>query len=475
MDGIQELFRNAPGDMILLTSGEYEGPLVIDRPCTLDGQSSTLWAEQGPVLSIRAAGVTVKNLRVEVTGLSAQNASGTGQTGFPDGAKAPRTPDGKSPVEPSLSRTALFSASPDAKLINVEVSGEVSGIAGETAGWNLSALELLPDFAAGQNNSFSFEWTLPAPARLRCEMKGVRVEPEQLQAGKNIIRLEIAPMRDRMILYGEIFVETGVVRRVYVKGKAVSGAKKYTAPPLPKPVTPEHAPQKPVAPVPETPKPANPVTPKPEQQNPNVTVQPSAGRFPGESVSSSGGSDPLPSGNSSAMTVTPGQRISDPEMKSRPVKIVWESQTKGTPLEVDAYAFRLNEKSKVVSGDNDLIFFDNETSVTGDVSTGEMGDYPCITVNLSAVPAEVSRIAACFSIYKDDTRNFAAAQFNILRVYIGEKERYCMPFDRPGLTRTAVALEIYRYRGEWKLNFIGGGYSGGLERLCEQYGLEAGY
>ena len=62
MSFIQEEFDRVAGDFIL-TPGEYEGPLTITRPCVVDGQHSTLWANNGPVLIVDSASVTLKNLR----------------------------------------------------------------------------------------------------------------------------------------------------------------------------------------------------------------------------------------------------------------------------------------------------------------------------------------------------------------------------------------------------------------------------
>ena len=67
MSLIQEEFNKSSGDF-LLSPGEYEGPLLIDRPCVVDGQHSTIWANCGPVVIVDSPSVTLKNLRIEVTG-----------------------------------------------------------------------------------------------------------------------------------------------------------------------------------------------------------------------------------------------------------------------------------------------------------------------------------------------------------------------------------------------------------------------
>jgi len=59
----------------------------------------------------------------------------------------------------------------------------------------------------------------------------------------------------------------------------------------------------------------------------------------------------------------------------------------------------------------------------------------------------------------------------LVRLFAGEKE-LCR-FRPDGLTaeKAVVAAEFYRYKGEWKINFIGAGYQGGLKQLCTGYGV----
>ena len=37
---------------------------------------------------------------------------------------------------------------------------------------------------------------------------------------------------------------------------------------------------------------------------------------------------------------------------------------------------------------------------------------------------------------------------------------------------TAVALEIYLYKGEWKISVVGSGYNNGMARLCNSFGIQ---
>src|SRR6516165_10896794 len=69
-DSLQDqLDRLKPGETFKLDppQREFKGPLVIRQPVVLDGQNGTIWTEKGPVVRIEAAGVTLRDVNVEIT------------------------------------------------------------------------------------------------------------------------------------------------------------------------------------------------------------------------------------------------------------------------------------------------------------------------------------------------------------------------------------------------------------------------
>ena len=59
----------------------------------------------------------------------------------------------------------------------------------------------------------------------------------------------------------------------------------------------------------------------------------------------------------------------------------------------------------------------------------------------------------------------------MIRIFGGEKEMLRFELKDLNDEKTVVATEIYRYKGEWKMNFVGAGYKSGLKTLCESYGV----
>ncbi len=200
MSIIQNEFDKGNGDF-KLAPGEYEGPLVINRPCTVDGGNSTLWAQSGPVLRIEASGVTIRNLRVEIAGSDSQS----GNT------------------------VAIASSAGDTVLTCVEVKGSVSGIPGEPEDWDAPSVISLKDFAANRENSFTYEISVPTEASLECALNDVEISPLHLHAGRNTLLIKTAAMRDNTILYGELLLKTVVSRRIYLSGRSRKNAEVQSA------------------------------------------------------------------------------------------------------------------------------------------------------------------------------------------------------------------------------------------------------
>src|SRR5215510_14628931 len=65
----QALREASPGDTITLLPGEYRGPILIYKPLTLRGEErrTVLWRHGGPIVFVRAPGVTLDRLLLERT------------------------------------------------------------------------------------------------------------------------------------------------------------------------------------------------------------------------------------------------------------------------------------------------------------------------------------------------------------------------------------------------------------------------
>lgn len=404
MGKIQEQFNSNSSADFILTPGEYEGPLVVDRTCVIDGCQSTLWANNGPVLIVAAPNVMLKNLRIEVTG---------------------------SPTDENA-RIAMKTNDPNTKLENVEVHGNVIGLAQEAENWDLPGIISLGEFAANKENTFAVSLQIPSEAILDSKVKDLRISPTHLSIGQNSLTLTTDELRNNTILYGEIIIRSAVSRRIYVTGKALKDA-------------PVHDEALPVA--------NGPTVSLPVQVDP-----------PAEVIA------PQVSDNN-VQAIKRGQRISIKELQSSQIKIIYEHQSATPGLDIDSYCFALRDNGKV-SCDEDLIFFGNTEDKNQSIKSSTANSKPLVLIDLEKVDSAVSKIAVCYSIYGDDSsQNFSKVISPMIRIFGGDKEVY--RFELKDLTKekTVVATEIYRYKGEWKMNFVGAGYNSGLKQLCEGYGV----
>ncbi len=408
MTKMQEEFKKASGNVIKLTPGEYEGPLVIDRPCVIDGNGSTVLCAAGPVISVKSVDVTLKNLRVEIT-------------------------DETTPEDLQI---AIQSMDPATKLLNIEVRGRVVGIAGESEAWNLSPVVDLGYFAAEKSNSFLLTIDAPSAASLRLLVNGISVTPSALVAGKNHILLTTEPLRHQSRLYGELMVQTTVARRIYITGAAMKDAPLRSAS-LPAP------PQPPPAPARQTPPQPRPAQPVPKPADPSVRL------------------------------LQRGQRIFASEMKSPKLRFLFDFAKASPDIDVNCYCFALGENGKV-AGDKDLIFFNNPASADQSIVTGYADKKPMVTVETGKASQAVTRIAVCFAIYgSHPTQNFSKIVSPSIRFFGGDKEYFRFEMTHLVMEKAVVALEIYRYKGEWKINPVGSGYTESLQQLCRSFGVNA--
>lgn len=155
----------------------------------------------------------------------------------------------------------------------------------------------------------------------------------------------------------------------------------------------------------------------------------------------------------------------------------------GGDFDLDSAAFLVTDAG-TISQPKDFVYFGNKDHPSGGVvhqgdnltGVGE-GDDEKIKVDLSKIPANLTKVAFTVTIYDADVRaqNFGQVDNAFIRVCnekTGEElVRYDLSEDFS--IETAVVLgELYRHNDEWKFNAIGSGYQGGLGALCNNYGVE---
>lgn len=189
-----------------------------------------------------------------------------------------------------------------------------------------------------------------------------------------------------------------------------------------------------------------------------------------------------------AISLVKGQRVSltkdNSGLSDITVGLGWDTNMYdgGGDFDLDAVVFLLGENGNVQS-DADFVFYGNLTHSSGAVihsgdnrdGDGE-GDDEQIKVNLSAIPANISKVVFGVTIHEANERgqNFGQVSNAFIRVVDvstgDEILRYDLAEDFSVETAVVVG-ELYRRDNEWKFAATGSGSSGGLVALCRNFGV----
>ncbi|MDN3016793.1 TerD family protein [Paenibacillus sp. BSR1-1] len=192
-----------------------------------------------------------------------------------------------------------------------------------------------------------------------------------------------------------------------------------------------------------------------------------------------------------AISLSKGQKVdltkTNPGLTNVVVGLGWDTNKYdgGNDFDLDSSVFLLGENGKVTN-ETDFVFYNNPQGAngavvhTGDNRTGAGdGDDEQITINLTAIPANVQRIAFTITIHDAASRNqnFGQVSNSYARIFneaTGEELiRYDLGEDF-SIETAIVVGELYRHNGEWKFSAIGSGYQGGLAALATDFGLQVG-
>lgn len=184
-----------------------------------------------------------------------------------------------------------------------------------------------------------------------------------------------------------------------------------------------------------------------------------------------------------------GQKVSltkgNPGLTNVVVGLGWDVNQfdTGGSFDLDAAAFLLTDSGHV-SKTEDFVFYGNLTHPSGAVQhmgdnlTGEGdGDDEQITINLTGVPENITKIAFTVTIHEAEQRrqNFGQVNNAFIRIYNQANGEEILRYDLGedfSIETAAVFGEMYKNNGEWKFNAIGSGYQGGLAALCANFGVD---
>ena len=190
------------------------------------------------------------------------------------------------------------------------------------------------------------------------------------------------------------------------------------------------------------------------------------------------------------INLSKGQKVDltkgNPGLKSIMVGLGWDVNAfdSGDSFDLDAAAFLVGENGKCPT-EREFVFYGNLSHSSesvihqGDNLTGDGdGDDEQIKVDLTKIPANISKIAFTVTIYDGERKkqNFGQVSNAFIRIVDEATGTELIRYDlgEDFSIETAVVVgELYRHSGEWKFNAIGSGFQGGLAALCGHYGIDA--
>ncbi|MGX6442474.1 TerD family protein [Neobacillus sp. K501] len=192
-----------------------------------------------------------------------------------------------------------------------------------------------------------------------------------------------------------------------------------------------------------------------------------------------------------AVSLSKGQKVdltkTNPGLTKVVVGLGWDTNKYdgGNDFDLDSSVFLLGENGKVTT-ETDFVFYNNPQGAggsvvhTGDNRTGAGdGDDEQVNIDLSAVPANIQRIAFTITIHDAASRsqNFGQVSNAYARIFNEANGEELIRYDlgEDFSIETAIVVgELYRHNGEWKFSAIGSGYQGGLAALATDFGLQVG-
>lgn len=157
------------------------------------------------------------------------------------------------------------------------------------------------------------------------------------------------------------------------------------------------------------------------------------------------------------------------------IEIDWNLDHVNIDLDATAFLLYANEQCK---SDSDCIFYGQPDTATGSVSYSKLRTNKAqFKVNLAKLSFDVQKIAFALTIYQEDEQQYHFSEVSEIHIRLIDpiigKELAHFEVGQDLTKETAIVIgEMYLHKSDWKFNPIGKGFFGGLQALCEGFGLE---
>lgn len=159
------------------------------------------------------------------------------------------------------------------------------------------------------------------------------------------------------------------------------------------------------------------------------------------------------------------------------IVLEWSGDSPAKPA-VDGVAYLLGANGKV-RGDADMVFYNRTSSGDGALvqkkfEAGREVNRQSFELDLGKLDPAVERIAFCLAIHDEIGGVTAIGQLQsiVSRVLAGSSEVITAELSLTGSGEAALVMaEVYKRNGEWKYKSVGQGFTAGLAKLSENFGI----
>ncbi|WP_157884151.1 TerD family protein [Arthrobacter alpinus] len=154
----------------------------------------------------------------------------------------------------------------------------------------------------------------------------------------------------------------------------------------------------------------------------------------------------------------------------------WDAiPSRGPQAELVPFAVMCDSSGQALSNDH-LVYFNQLVSADASVTFIDDDDQEQIDVELSRVPANISKII--FLAYVDPEfrgqGTFASVRSAHIRVATADNRelvRFDLSVTNVDSVTAMIFGELYRHRDDWKFRALGQGYTTGLAGVAKDYGI----
>ncbi|MFZ1025213.1 MAG: hypothetical protein WAN66_03225 [Limnoraphis robusta] len=199
-EAFQEKLNSLPSGAIIELwppNSEFSGPILLNRPITIEGKGASIWSQKGPVILIQSEEVTLRNLIVEVTG--------------------------ENNITLEEQCAVQVKSGENLKFEDIKVRGTVMGLPQEEGEWKYPETLHLGQLSSGNAYQFLLRLIVPVDCQLVSNISGVDVEPTHLNTGHNEVKLYLEELPENILINGNLFIiSANFKRRIVLTANIVS-------------------------------------------------------------------------------------------------------------------------------------------------------------------------------------------------------------------------------------------------------------